>query len=202
MLKSHSELTLLKGHLMQKKGKMKRKFKIAASIIVLLFLLSGGYQLYLNEQGNFHPITEGEAYRSAQLDLDEFEHYVKKYNIRSIVNLRGENPKKLWYKEEITFCDANNIKHYDISLSSSKAPSQEDVRKLVEIFHTAPRPVLIHCLAGADRSGLVAAMWKVIVDKEPKKEAEKQLSLFFGHFPIGKTAAMDRFFQNWNPEVK
>jgi protein tyrosine/serine phosphatase len=190
-----------KALFMQKKGKINRKAKIAVTIIVLLLLLSGGYQLYLNEQGNFHPITEGEAYRSAQLDIDEFEHYVKKYNIRSIVNLRGENPEKPWYKEEITFCDANNIKHYDISLSASKAPSQEDVRKLMEIFKNAPRPVLIHCLAGADRSGLVAAMWKVIVDKEPKSEAEKQLSLLFGHFPIGKTAAMDRFFQNWDPEV-
>jgi len=187
---------------MRTKGMMNRKAKIAVTIIVLFSLLFVGYQVYMNEQGNFHAITEGEAYRSAQLDLDEFEYYIKKYNIRSILNLRGENPAKPWYKEEITFCDANKIKHYDISLSSSKAPSQEDVRKLMEIFKNAPRPVLIHCLAGADRSGLVAAMWKVIVDKEPKSEAEKQLSLFFGHLPIGKTAAMDRFFQSWNPEVK
>jgi hypothetical protein len=43
-------------------------------------------------------------------------------------------------------------------------------------------------------------MWKVIVDKEPKSEAKKQLSLLFGHLPIGKTAAMDKFFHNWNPE--
>ena len=180
---------------------MKRKVKIAVTIIVVLLLLSAGFALYINEQGNFHPITEGEAYRSGQLDMDEFEYYIKKYNIRSIVNLRGENPSKPWYKEEIMFCDANNIKHYDLSLSSSKAPNREDVRKLMDIFNNAPRPVLIHCLAGADRSGLVAAMWKVIVDKEPKEEAEKQLSLFFGHVPIGKTAAMDNFFQNWNPKV-
>jgi len=196
-----NEITLLKDSFIQKKGKMKRKVKIIIASIVFLLLLSGGYQLYINEQGNFHAITEGEAYRSAQLDMDEFEYYIKKHNIMSIVNLRGENPAKPWYKEEIAFCDANKIKHYDISLSSSKAPNREDVRKLREIFNNAPRPVLIHCLAGADRSGLVAAMWKVIVDKEPKSEAEKQLSLFFGHLPIGKTAAMDRFFQSWDPEV-
>jgi len=180
---------------------MKRKVKIAVTIFAVLLLLSAGSALYINEQGNFHPITEGEAYRSGQLDMDEFEYYIKKHNIRSIVNLRGENPSKTWYKEEIMFCDANNIKHYDLSLSSSKGPNREDVRKLMEIFNNAPRPVLIHCLAGADRSGLVAAMWKVIVDKEPKEEAEKQLSLLFGHLPIGKTAAMDNFFQNWDPEV-
>ena len=181
---------------------MKRKVKIAVTIFVVILLLSAGYELYMKEQGNFHPITEGEAYRSAQLDMDELEYYIKQYNIRSILNLRGMNPTKPWYKEEITCCDANNIKHYDISLSSDKEPSREDIRKLREIFTDAPRPVLIHCLSGADRSGLVAAMWKVIVDKEPKAEAEKQLSLFFGHLPIGKTRAMDRFFQNWDPETR
>jgi protein tyrosine/serine phosphatase len=176
---------------------MTYKYRISITAIVVLLLLTASYFLYMNEQGNFHPITEGEAYRSAQLDMDEFEDYIHKYHIRSIINLRGENPTKPWYKEEITFCDANNIKHYDISLSSNKAPNQEDVRKLIEIFNNAPRPVLMHCQAGADRSGLVAAMWKLVVDKEPISEADKQLSVFFGHFPIGKTAAMDRFFQTW-----
>jgi hypothetical protein len=59
---------------------------------------------------------------------------------------------------------------------------------------------LIHCFAGADRTGLVAAMWKVIVDKKLKTEAEKQLSIFFGHLLLGKTATMDRFFESWNSE--
>ena len=115
------------------------------------------------------------------------------------MNLRGEHPDELWYGEEIKVCVEQNVKHYDIALSSSKEPSEEDLRQLIDIFHSAPRPVLIHCQAGADRSGLAAAIWKVIVDKEPKSEAEKQLSIIFGHLPIGKTTAMDRFFQSWQP---
>ena len=153
----------------------------------------------MEEQGNFHPITYGEAYRSAQLDADEMEHYIKKYNIQSMVNLRGKNPEASWYREETDMSAALNIKHYDISLSSSREPSGEDISRIIEIFKSASRPVLIHCQAGADRSGLAAAIWKVIVDKQPKSEADKQLSIFYGHFPIGKTSAMDHFFQNWNP---
>lgn len=182
--------------------KLTRTSKISLTILILLLLSSASYFLYMEEQGNFHPITDGEAYRSAQLDGDELAYYIKKYNIKSIVNLRGENPEAPWYKEERKVSAEHNVKHYDISLSSSREPTEEDVRNLIEIFKNAPRPVLIHCQAGADRSGLAAAMWKVIVDKEPKSEAEKQLSIFFGHFPIGKTSAMDRFFQNWNPAVR
>ena len=180
---------------------MARTLKTPVIIIVLLLFLSASYFLYVEVQGNFHPITHGEAYRSAQLDGDEFEYYIKKYNIKSIVNLRGENHEAKWYRDEIKVSAEHNVQHYDISLSSSSQPDEDEIRSLIEIFKNAPRPVLIHCQAGADRSGLSAAIWKVVVDKEPKSEAEKQLSIFYGHLPIGKTTAMDRFFQNWNMGV-
>ncbi len=91
------------------KGKMTIKKKIAIAVSALLLLVSAGYFLYIEEQGNFHPITHGEAYRSAQLDRDEFEYYIRKYAIRSIVNLRGRNPDAPWYREEKMVSAENNI---------------------------------------------------------------------------------------------
>lgn len=177
-----------------------RGVRIAIAAVVLLMLLPAGYfGVYMPVQGNFHPITPGEAYRSAKLDSDKLQYYVKKYNIKSIVNLIGEDPRKSWYREELQVSAKHNVKHYDITLSATEPPSEKDARRLVEIFQTAPRPVLIHCKGGSDRSGLAAAMWKVIVDKEPKSEARKQLSILYGHLPIGETSAMDRFFEQWEP---
>jgi protein tyrosine/serine phosphatase len=178
---------------------MSRRLKSSVAVMALLLLFGATYLLYMEEQGNFHPITYGEAYRSAILDRDELEHYVKKYEIKSIVNLLGHHPNELWYREEIEVSAEYNLKHYDVSLPATREPTDEEAGKLVEIFKNAPRPVLIHCKAGADRSGLAAAMWKVIVNKEPKSEAAKELSVLYGHIPIGKTVAMDQFFKNWNP---
>jgi protein tyrosine/serine phosphatase len=173
---------------------------MSLTIFVLLLLLFAGY-LFMEEYDNFHPITPGEAYRSAQLDSGELTYYIRKYNIKSIINLRGDAVMAPWYREEKHVSAEYNVKLYDISLSACREPAEGEIRTLIMLFNKAPRPVLIHCRSGADRSGLVAAMWKVIVDKEPKSEAEKQLSLFFGHIPIGKTAELDRFFKNWNPSV-
>jgi protein tyrosine/serine phosphatase len=153
----------------------------------------------MEEQGNFHPITEGEAYRSSQLDKDELEYYIKKNNIRSVLNLRGANVDKPWYREEINVCAEHKVMHHDVPLSASREPTDEEIQKIMEIFISAPRPILIHCKSGADRAGLVAAMWKVVVDKEPKSIAEKQLSIMFGHLPVGSAIAMDLFFQKWTP---
>ena len=180
---------------------MRRGLKIAGLSLLLMVLLTGGYIAYTLATHNFHPITPGEAYRSAQPDRDELEYYIKKYNIRSIVNLRGKNLNKPWYVEEARVSAESNVAHYNISLAASRELSDNDIKELMEIFKSAPRPVLIHCQAGADRSGLVAAMWRVVVDKEPKSEAEKQLSILFGHIPIGKTSAMDRSFEKWNPQA-
>jgi protein tyrosine/serine phosphatase len=180
-------------------GAMSRSLKISIALVIAVLFLGLSYFLYMKEQGNFHSITVGEAYRSAILDRDELEHYIQKHEIKSIINLLGSHPDEPWYREEIEVSAEKNVEHYDLSLPLTREPTGDEVRNLVEVFKNAPRPVLIHCKAGADRSGLAAAMWKVIVDKEPKSEAKKQLSIWYGHIPIGGTIAMDRFLEKWNP---
>jgi len=178
------------------------RLKIFITVLILMMALTGGYIFHVVDQGNFHPITDGEAYRSAQLDRDNLEYYIKRYNIKSILNLRGGNHATDWYREELAVSAANHITHYDIAMSSTKEPDENDLKQLMEIFKSAPRPILIHCKAGADRSGLVAAMWKVIVDQESKPEAEKQLSIFYGHVPFGGRGAMDTYFEKWQPSYQ
>ena len=178
-----------------------KRTKFLVIICAIFIGIASGIVLYFFEQGNFHTITFGEAYRSAQLDNDELAYYIKKYQIKSILNLRGKNPAETWYVDELNFSLKNNVAHYDISLSAYLAPRADDIRNLIDIFKRAPRPLLMHCQAGADRSGLVAAMWKVVVDKESKTEADKQLSILYGHLSIGSASVMDNFFQNWNPNL-
>lgn len=178
---------------------MTKQRKYILGILAVIFLSIIGYVLSVKIQGNFYPITSAEAYRSGQLDNDKLAEYVKRYNIRSVLNLRGKHAGESWYEEEVAMSAKLDLTHYDVSLSSDHELTDSEVRQLMDIFQEAPRPILIHCQAGADRSGLVAAMWKVVVDGEPKELAAKQLSLRYGHLPFGANCAMDRFFEKWNP---
>lgn len=170
------------------------------SIVLIPLLGVAIYAFYEAELGNFYQITKGEAYRSAQMDGDDLKYYIDNYHIKSILNLRGKISNAKWYIEEMKVSAENKVKHYDIFLSAYREPTREETQILIGLFKTAPRPILIHCQAGADRSGLVAAMWKVIVDKESKIEAGKQLSIFYGHMPLGPASAMNTFFENWLPD--
>jgi protein tyrosine/serine phosphatase len=174
-----------------------RKYIITVTAVIVFLLI--GYVLCVKVQGNFHSITPAEAYRSGQLGNDTLAKYVKEYNIRSILNLRGKHEGESWYDDEVAMSAKLGLPHYDVGISSDHELTDNEVRQLMDLFQKAPRPILIHCQAGADRSGLVAAMWKVVVDKEPKDLAAKQLSLWYGHMPFGDNCAMDRFFQKWNP---
>jgi protein tyrosine/serine phosphatase len=175
-----------------------KSFRALLIGVLLIIAVYGGYLLLT---GNVHTITEGEAYRSAQLDRSQLTRHIKQYNIKSIINLRGENKGDEWYDDEIAVSKEFGVAHYNAGLSANHEPNEEQLRELLRVFSVAPRPVLIHCAYGADRSGLAAAMWKMIVDHASKAEAKKQITILYGHIPIGSTRAMDDFFERWSAKM-
>lgn len=74
--------------------------RFAGTLLSMSLLVCGGYAAYTKQEG-LYTVTLDEVYRSVQLDRGKFEYYIIKYNIRNIMNLRGENPDKPWYIEEI-----------------------------------------------------------------------------------------------------
>ena len=168
-------------------------------MVIIVSLVFGAHIANILVHGNFRPITEGEAYRSGQINKDKLEQYLKEYRIKSVLNLRGKNIGKDWYEDEIAVCKRLSVRHYDLAMNSTGKPNPDVVDRLMTIFSEAPRPILIHCRSGSDRSGLVAALWKVVVDREPKEAAKKQLSIRYGHFPVGQTSVLDDFLEDWGP---
>jgi len=178
-----------------------RKLKWPFVIVGLPALFALGLFVYMAEWGNFHVVTPGLAYRSGQMGRDNLEYYLEKYQIKSVINLRGPDPGQPWYQEETGVCRSRGVAHYDCRFYSDHAPQPDQLAKLIALFASAPRPVLMHCRVGADRAGLAAAIWKVVVEKRPKAEARKQLSILYGHMPLGGSTALDDFFDQWQPAV-
>lgn len=145
------------------------------------------------EDDNFR-VVDADLYRSGQLRSDEWPESYAEHPYRSVLNLRGAGPDRSWYQLERAFADQHGLVHYDVRMSANKQPSLEDMGRLVALMGSAPKPLLIHCKNGSDRSGLAAALYRFAVEGEPATVAERQLSLWFGHFPwlTSRTGAMDR----------
>jgi protein tyrosine/serine phosphatase len=149
-----------------------------------LAVLYGAYCLALQANGNFHTVVPGEMYRSAQPSGEDVAAYAARYGIRSIINLRGENAQTEWYREEVAASQSSKVQHFDFRMSANHELTPDRAQELVAMMRNAPKPVLIHCMHGADRSGLAAALYMAVVKKQPGDKAGDQLSMLYGHLPF------------------
>ena len=136
---------------------------------------------YEHTQDNFYEIKKNTFYRSKQLYHKRLDYYLKRFKIKTIINLRGVNSDKAWWNKEQEVIRKNNAKMYNIAMSARRFTTKEEVNQLLYIYKIAKRPILIHCLGGADRTGEASALWLLTQQNKSIKEAMKQLSHKFGH---------------------
>jgi protein tyrosine/serine phosphatase len=175
--------------------------KVSGGVIGAALLTIGLYLGYLQLTPNFATVVPGQLYRSAQLDGPELRAYAKQYSIRSVINLRGENTGRPWYDTEAAVSKNLGISHYDFRMSAGRELTQKKAEALISMMKEAPKPLLVHCMSGADRSGLASALYVAAVEHGGEEAAESQISLYFGHLslPFISAYAMDRTFENLEP---
>ena len=174
---------------------------ICSFFLPLIFLAVLGFFGAEHLSGNFHAVVAGELYRSAQPDAVRIALYGERYGIRTIVNLRGENRGSPWYDAEVAEARRLGINHIDFRMSAGTKLTQGRASDLIELFRTARKPILIHCLNGVDRTGLAGALYVAAVAKRGEEAAESQMSLRYGHFPLPgfKAYAMYETFEDLEP---
>lgn len=169
--------------------------------IGLAVALLVGHVGYLHLSGNLHPVIDGELYRAGQLSPSALRQAVADHGIRSIINLRGANDAD-WYRAERATADELGLHYVNFPMTSRRLFSQDQARDVIEILRTAPKPVLVHCAAGADRTGLVSALYLAAVARLPEAVAESQLSIRYGHLAVPLLSAawpMDESFEALEP---
>lgn len=130
---------------------------------------------------NFYTVEKDKAYRSAQLTKAELAESFETLGIKTVINLRGAKPNEGWYRDEVEVTNQYGVKLIDIGMSARRLPHRDDLLALLEAFETAERPILIHCKAGADRTGEATALYQMLYMGKSKQEALKMLDVKYGH---------------------
>jgi protein tyrosine/serine phosphatase len=139
----------------------------------------------LNLLYNFHWIVPGEAARSAQAYLGSLAGFLRTNGLKAVINLRGRHPNFDWWKYETEACARLGVAHFDAMMDSRRLPLKEMLVALIDAFDAAPRPFVIKCSGGQDRTSFAAALY--IVHRDGWSATERALKQFarfpYLHFP-------------------
>ena len=132
----------------------------------------GGQSPFPQLPKNFHKVNKN-LYRSGQPDEDEFFSLYTFNGIRSVLNLRENNSDK----DEIDAVNKrwkNAVSLYEIPLDTGEI-TEADLYKILTVIRDAPKPLLIHCWHGSDRTGCAVAAYRIIFENWSVEDAVSEL---------------------------
>jgi len=121
--------------------------------------------LNLPEADNLYRVSPG-LYRSAQPSAAAFREY-EKLGIKTVINLRARHSDR----QLIT---GTGLKLIEVPINTWAIDDEDIIRVLGHIKNEAG-PVLVHCQHGADRTGTVMAMYRIIFEGWSKEAALDEL---------------------------
>ncbi|WP_396169353.1 dual specificity protein phosphatase family protein [Flavobacterium sp.] len=175
---------------------MSIKKKIIAALIVVVLIITGKYVYDRHINHNFMTITEGKVYKSGTIPPDEIESYVKKYHIKSIVDLRfpgtGDDVNNPEVPAELTaekqaIAKIPGVNYYNDG--SDQVPNQKNLDIFFKIMDNKNNyPVLIHCYHGIGRAQMYSAIYRIEYEGFSNQDARHKAAfpLTFSSFDDGK----------------
>ncbi len=116
--------------------------------------------------------------------------------MKTIINLRGVRHCSSYYLEKET-CEKYNIKLINFPVTSRDTPKIKTILAAKKLFKEVEYPIIMHCKSGADRAGLMSALYLILHENKSVEEAKNQLSIKYLHLKHAKTGVLDAFFENY-----
>lgn len=153
-------------------------------------------------------------YRSGQLTPKSLERVLYENNIGTLINLRtpdATRPDKSNSWEE-GLCFKNFVRYVSIPFRPADHPKTLSMTETHQIINEAadrfleiladpisyPRPILVHCLAGVHRTGLMVALYRIEEEGWPKDQAIEEMKQR-GYSAFVNDDPLCQFIVNWIP---
>jgi tyrosine-protein phosphatase SIW14 len=158
-----------------------------AAIVVISPIVC--FRATYNHSKRLRVIVPGRVYRSGQLTAAGFADAVKRYGIRTILNLQDDFPdpnlrKHFWTSrtvKESTVCRKLGVRFLTIApdlIPRAWVPEQRPraIDEFLEVMDNPENyPILIHCKAGLHRTGILAAVYRMEYQGWTREDAFREL---------------------------
>ncbi len=137
--------------------------KTQIALAVVLCIACGAVLLWLPRRGvpkRFGVVEAGRLYRSGEITPQQLEHVTRKYGLRTVVSLLNPDvPESVAEREA---AERLGLRWVNVALPGDGASTPEQRQKIKAVlFDPEAWPILVHCAAGANRTGLAAGMYRL-----------------------------------------
>lgn len=108
----------------------------------------------------FASVVEGQLYRSGGVSPRQLEYLATRYGIRTVISLL--NPDAPESVAEREAAQRLGLTWHNIPLPGNGASTANDRRRIRQLLDPLPgEPTLVHCAAGANRTGLAIGIYRI-----------------------------------------
>ena len=107
---------------------------------------------------NFQVVRSGVLYRSGQMRPEHFDTVIRENHIQTVICLNPEPVSA--FEEEV--CKRHGTHFVSFRMPGTGVGRLDDFEKVLAIIRDpAQQPVLVHCYAGANRTGATVALYRM-----------------------------------------
>jgi len=142
-------------------------WRAAAAAAILLVLIAGA--VIAIKLGRYHlaprrfaVVEPGALYRSGYCEPGPLEDVIRRYGIRTILVLLTNEPDARSQQQEEEVARRQGVELIRMGMPGDGRGDFELIDRAVEVIADASkRPLLVHCWAGVQRTGIVYAAWRM-----------------------------------------
>lgn len=121
---------------------------------------------------------------------------LRREGIHHIITLRGQAQGPEWFLEQRA-CEHLGLSLYPCGFLASAPPDAAKIKEIIALLRNTPRPFLLHCKSGADRTSFAAALYVHVIEGAPVDVAMRQFSLRHIHLRTSKKGVLGYVFVDY-----
>jgi tyrosine-protein phosphatase SIW14 len=122
------------------------------------------------ELPNFHKVNDM-VYRGAQPKSGGLE-LLKQLGVKTVVNLRDDDDRA---KQEEASARLAGLQYFNLPFARWGRPQDKEMEQVLSIINNpANQPVFVYCQRGADRTGVVIAVYRIAHDGWTSQQARAE----------------------------
>lgn len=171
-------------------------------IIILIVLAAVGAIVWRHKTGPYHfmVVEPGVLYRSGWMNPGNQEKIVKKYEIRTVVNLclPTEQAYLNNYTDEQQVCRKNGVELINIPMPGNTPPTEEQRTQWLNLLRDKDKqPIIVHCAQGVTRTGVMVAIYEMEFLHKDNAQTLKELPRFGHKFDVPKRKKICDYILNY-----